>query len=169
MAKKVNNKQIFFLAALFFGAVAIAMFFLPFVKYRIGNDTAYTEALFSGFNCAFSAEKIQMKLVLGDSSASAGLMSTKLVPVALIVGILLVVAVVAALLTKIVDKKKVFIVKVVAAGLFVASAILAVALVKASFISVNELENVKDDFNVGIGAILTCVFSALAGAGIFLS
>ena len=65
-------------------------------------------------------------------------------------------------------RKKVFIVKVIAAGLFITAAVLAVALVKTSFLSVND-KGSGDYYSVGIGAILTCVFSVLAGAGILLS
>ncbi len=168
MAKKSNNKQIFFLVALLLGVVVIAMFFLPFVKYHFGSDSNYHETLFSGFNCMFGADNIKTSVVTSIGSISGEAASTKLVPVVLISGILLVVAIVAALLTKIVDKKKVFIVKVIAAGLFIAGAVLAVALVKTSFLSVND-KGSGDYYSVGIGAILTCVFSALAGVGILLS
>ena len=168
MAKKKNNKQLIFFAVLLLGVAAIAMYFLPFVRLRLGGDDIYEETLFSGFNCMFGAEKITVTGVIKDTKVSAGLASTKLVPVVLISGILLVVAIVAALLIKIVDKKKVFIVKVITAGLFIAAAVLAVALVKTSFLSANDIGS-GNYYSVGIGAILSCVFSALAGAGILLS
>ena len=169
MAKKADNKKLIFLVALVFGAVAIAMYFLPFVKLHLGSDEIYEETLYSGFNCMFGAEKIEVTGVIGDLKASAGWDSTKLVPVALIAGILLAVALIAALFTKLVNKKKVFLVKVVAAGLFVASAVLAVALVKMSFFSANDINSGKDFYNVGIGAILSCTFASLAGVGVLIS
>ena len=170
MAKKKNNKQMIFLVALLLGVVAIAMYFLPMVKFRLGNDDSYIYTNYSGFNLFFGAEEVKTTAVGGGSSASGNLGSTKMVPIALVSGILVVVGLVAALLTKIVDKKMTMIVKVISAGLFIAGGVLAVALVRNAFMDVNNVSSILDDYyKVGIGAILNCVFASLAGVAVLLS
>ncbi|MCR5309575.1 MAG: hypothetical protein K6E21_05660 [Bacilli bacterium] len=170
MAKKANNKQIFFLVAVVLGIAAILMNLLPFVKYHFGGDTNYLEANFSGFNCMFGAEGIKASLVTELGSVSGEAVKTELVVTVLIGGIVMVVGLLAALLVKLVDKKKAFLMKVVSAAAFIAGAVLVLALTKASFVSANDIgETVAKDYSLGIGAILSGVFSALAGVGIFLA
>jgi len=164
-----NNKQMIFLVALLLGVVAIAMYFLPMVKFRLGNDDSYIYTNYSGFNLFFGAEEVKTTAVGGGSSASGNLGSTKMVPIALVSGILVVVGLVVAFLTKIVDKKMVMIVKVVSAALLVVGGVLAVAAVRNAFIDANSIKLLADNYKVGIGAILNCVFASLAGVAVLLS
>ena len=172
MAKKADNKKLFFLIALVFAVAAIAMNFLPMIKFHqdLLLEGSYNELKYSGFNLMFGSEKVVGKTysALGVTVDYTG--STKLVVVSLIAGILTVLGLVAGLLVKIINKKQQSIVKFVSLGCFVAAAILIFALTKVSFVSANEInENLTQYYSLGIGAILGGIFNGIAGAGILLS
>ena len=169
MAKKKNNKQMIFLVALLLGVVAIAMYFLPMVRFYIGDSDTNAVTNYTGFNLFFGADEVKTTINGYDSSASFGLSSTKMIPIALVSGILVVLGLVVGLLTKILDKKMVMIFKVVSAALFIVGGVLAVVAVRNNFISTNGIKLLADKYKVGIGAILNCVFASLAGVGILLS
>lgn len=172
MAKKADNKKLFFLIALVFAVAAVAMNFLPMIKFHqdLVLEGSYNEVKYTGFNLMFGSEKVVGKAysALGVAVDYTG--STKLVVVSLIAGILTVLGLVAGLLVKIINKKQQNIVKFVSFGCFVAAAILIFALTKASFVSANEInENLTQYYSLGIGAILGGIFNGIAGVGVLLS
>ena len=170
MAKKKNNKQLIFLVAIVFGIAAILMNLLPAVIFKGTLLGIKATAKYNGFHLMFGADNVPAKADLGDFASFSGKVSTELVPVVLIAGILMVVGLALGLLTKIVNKKQQVLVKVIAAGALIAAAILVIALTKVSFASANELsDSEKDLYSLGIGAILSGVFAGISGAGFLIS
>lgn len=148
-------------------ALAIVMFFLPFVNYHVSTTllgaTVKGDAVISGFQNAFSAENIKYTIGSGSSKFS-GETSTKLVAVDLVAFILLCVALIAGGINLGIKTNYA---KFIACGVIlclVAAAVLMFLSV-AGFYSANEITgDAQKAYGLGIGAILGGVL-AILGAG----
>ena len=178
MAKKADNKKLFFLIALALGVVALVLYLVPMLKFRVDVDIlgvkGYNEVKFNGFNLMFGAKEVKgitYNNITGNTTEYAYEKSEiKMAVGVLISAILTIVGLVVAVLGKFVGKKNASIFKFVAFGAFVAAAILVMVLTKSTYISANEIpESAAEYYHLAIGSYLICAANGLAGVGVLLS
>ena len=169
MAKKSKKSAIFAVAALF-GIIAIALYFIPMMKYyaeiNILGATANNKVNFSGFNLVFGAKEIvgetYNNITKTTTDYSLGF-EVKAAIGPMIAGICTIVGIIAAILTAAVGKGKKTIVKFIAFAAFAAAAILTIVITKSTFISANEIGNaMADSYSLAIGAYLVCGSNGVA-------
>lgn len=170
MAKK-NVKKFAFAIAACIGVLAIVMFALPMIQYRVDvtifGQSGYNKVNISGFNLLAGAENLKgvtYNTVTDKTTEYAFDTNIKASFGPIISLILSVVGIVAVVLSNFVAKKYKNIVKFVACGAFVVAGVLAIALAKASFVSANEIgESAAEYYSTAIGAWLVCILDVGAG------
>lgn len=169
--KKASNKNIIFLVAAVLGVLAIVMYFLPMLTYKLEVSalglTGYNKVDFNGFNLAFGAKEISgvtYNNITNSTTKYSYESEVKMAVGPLIAAICSLVGIVALVLTKVVGKKNQMLVKIVACVAFVAAAVLVVAITKSTFVSANEIsENGAKYYNLAFGAYIVCACNGLAG------
>lgn len=136
-------------------AVAIIMFFLPFVDYKATILGVTTESHYNGFQYAFGAVV---------KSTSLGDISLKVLAVDLIAFIMLVLAVIGWAVNFVVKTKFVKIIRLCVACLAIVAAILLFFTV-ANFFGVYEVDgNVTKYYTIGAGAVIGGILGLVGGA-----
>lgn len=177
--KKADNKKILFLVAVAFGILAILMFLLPMLSYHdksmVGGNVVWENKIpYTGFDLLFgkSGMKITHYDLLLDKTTEIeteyGTFEAAVGP--MIAAICTVVGIAVALVSRVINKKSQFIVKLISCVCFVAAAVLVVAIAKPTFVSANNFgDSFANLLELSIGAYLVCAFNAIAGVSILIS
>lgn len=146
--------------AVILAAIAIVMFFLPFVNFEVGSGANKGVAAFSGFQSAFGADNVKYAITVGGFKIE-GQSSTKLVAVDLIAFILLCVGLLAGGINLGIKTNYA---KFIALGVICSLAVAGILLffTLGNFFGANEVaENAQKAFSIGAGPIIAGILAIL--------